>query len=140
MNVRLIIAGIAGFLVSNIGGFVFHGLILHNDYLALGSIMRTDQDAMGYLPFMLLSHLIKGFGFAWVYSKGITPGAPMIIQGVKFGIATVFLVTIPLYLVYYSVEPLPGMLVLKQMVFDSITMIAMGVVAALIIKSPAELK
>ena len=139
MNLRFVLAGIAGFLISNFGGFIFHGLLLHADYLKLGPIMRTDEDAMNYLPFMLLSHLIKGFAFAWVYSKGITAGSPAIMQGLKFGVATVFLVTIPLYLVYYSVEPLPGMLVVKQMVVDGITMIAMGVVTALIIK-PTEAK
>ena len=58
-------------------------------------------------------------------------------QGVKFGVATIFLVTIPLYLVYYAVEPMPGMLVVKQIVSDSIVMILMGIVVSMIIK-PSE--
>ena len=45
-----------------------------------------------------------------------------------------FLVTIPLYLVYYAVEPMPGMLVAKQIACDSIVMILMGVVVSMIIK------
>lgn len=134
MNVRFLIAGIVGFLISMAGGIVFHGILLHADYTALGPIMRTDAEAAGYLPFMLLSHLIKGLAFAWIYTKGLSPGAPALIQGLKFGIATVFLVTIPLYLVYYSVEPMPGVLVAKQIASDSIVMILMGIVVSMIIK------
>ena len=134
MNLRFVIAGIVGFLISMVGGILFHGILLHADYTALGPVMRSDADSAGYLPFMIASHLIKGFAFAWVYTKGLTPGAPALTQGLKFGIATCFLVAIPLYLVYYAVEPMPGILVAKQIVFDSITMILMGVVVSLIIK------
>lgn len=139
MNVKFVIAGVAGFLISLLGGFLFHGILLHADYAQLGpAMMRTDADAQGYLPFMLVSHLIKGFAFVWIYTKGVTPGASGLSQGLKFGIATVFLVPIPLYLVYYAVEPMPGMLVAKQIVFDSITMILMGLVVGLIKPSAAK--
>ncbi len=134
MNVRFVIAGIVGFLISMIGGIMFHGILLHADYVLLGPIMRTDADAAGYLPFMIVSHLIKSFAFAWIYTKGLTPRAPALMQGLKFGVATVFLVTIPLYLVYYAVEPMPGMLVVKQIVADTVVMILMGVVVSMIIK------
>lgn len=139
MNVRFLIAGVVGFLISMIGGIVFHGILLHGDYapLVASGIMRIDADGANYLPVMLISHLIKGFAFAWIYTKGLTPGTPALMQGIKFGIATVFLVTIPLYLVYYAVEPMPGMLVAKQIVSDTIVMILMGVVVSMIIKPSA---
>ena len=137
MNVKFVIAGIAGFLISLIGGFVFHGFLLHGDYAQIPNLMRTDANAMNYLPFMMASHLIKGFAFAWIYKKGLTPGVPALTQGLKYGVATVFLVTVPLYLVYYAVQPMPGMLVVKQIVSDSIVMILMGVVVAMIIKQAA---
>ncbi len=135
MNVKFLLAGVAGFLISMIGGVVFHGVLLHADYAQLGpAMMRTDADSQGYLPFMIVSHLLKGFAFAWIYKKGLTAGVPALTQGLKFGIATVFLVTVPLYLVYYAVQPMPGMLVVKQIICDSIVMILMGVVVSMIIK------
>ena|SRR5205085_7569320 len=140
MNTKLIIAGIAGFIVSLGCGFLFHGMVLHGDYAQLPNLMRTEADAQAHLPFLMLSHLIKGFAFAWIYTKGISPGVSWLSQGLKFGVATVFLVTIPFYLVYYSVEPMPGMLVAKQIVFDAITMILMGIVVSFIVKSPVEVK
>ena len=134
MNVKFLIAGIVGFLISLFGGFLFHGFILQPDYAMVPNLMRPEADQVAHLPFMLASHLIKGFAFAWIYSKGISPGKPAIGQGLTYGIATVFLVTIPLYLVYYAVQPMPGMLVAKQIVFDGIVMILMGVAVSLIIK------
>ncbi len=140
MNIRFLLAGVVGFVISMGLGMVFHGGVLHNDYAQLGSLMRPDAEAMGYLPWMIASHLIKGLAFAWIYSKGIAPGAPAVVQGLKFGIATVFLVTIPLYLVYYAVQPMPGMLVVKQIIFDGIAMVIMGVAVSLIIRRPADSK
>ena len=138
MNVKFIIAGIAIFLISLIGGIVFHGILLHNDYGQIPNLMRTDTEAMGYLPFMMASHLTKGFAFVWIYKKGLEPGIPALTQGLKFGVATVFLVTVPLYLVYYSVQPMPGMLVVKQILSDSFVMVLAGVVVSMIIKPPAN--
>ena len=137
MNTRFLIAGIAAFMVSLILGFLTHGMLLQGDYAQLPNLMRTEADAMAHLPFLLASHLIKGFAFAWVYSKGISSG-PWLNQGLRFGVATVFLVTVPLYLVYYAVQPEPGMLVVKQIVADSIAMILMGVVVAMIMKPAAS--
>ena len=140
MNVKFVMAGVAAFLVSLILGFVAHGMLLHGDYAQLPNLMRTEADAQGHLPFMLVSHLIKGFAFAWIYSKGISADAPWLSQGLKFGVATALLVTVPLYLIYYTVEPMPGMLVVKQIISDSIAMIIMGIVVALIMKPPATAK
>jgi len=132
------IAGIAGFLVSLIGGFVAHGVLLQPDYAQLPNLMRTEADAMNHFPFMLLSHAIKGFAFAWIYRQGISSGAAWLTQGVRFGIAVAFLMAIPLYLVYYAVQPMPGMLVVKQIIFDSISTVLMGIVVAFISKTSNE--
>ena len=130
---KLMIAGFFGFFVSLCGGVIFHGMILQGDYAQIPNLMRTDQDAMGYLPFMIASHLIKGFAFAWVYSQGVSGGLWMT-QGIRYGVAMCLLITIPLYLVYYAVQPMPGMLVAKQIIFDSISTLLMAFVVAFILK------
>lgn len=130
---KLIIAGFVGFIISMGGGMVFHGGVLHDDYAQIPNLMRTDADAMGYLPFMIASHLIKGFAFAWVYRQGVSDGS-WITQGIRFGIAMALLITVPLYLVYYAVQPLPGMLVVKQITFDTIGTVLMAIAIAFILK------
>jgi hypothetical protein len=50
--------------------------------------------------------------------------------------AVAVLMTIPMYLIYYAVQPWPGAVVVKQIVFDVIGVLAMGVVVALINQGP----
>ncbi|CAN5424962.1 MAG: hypothetical protein M3449_11220 [Acidobacteriota bacterium] len=135
MDKKFWIAGAAGFLVSLIFSFVAHGILLQADYALLPNLMRTEADAMNYFPFMLLSHLIKGFAFAWIYRQGISANVPWLTQGVRFGVAVALLVAVPLYLVYYSVQPMPGTLVVKQIILDSISTVLMGIVVAFIFKT-----
>ena len=40
------------------------------------------------------------------------------------------LTVIPTYLIYYAVQPMPGNIVAKQIVFDTIAMVLMGIVCA----------
>jgi hypothetical protein len=37
---------------------------------------------------------------------------------------------VPTYTIYYVVQPMPGMLVVKQIVFDGILLVALGVAVA----------
>jgi hypothetical protein len=128
------ITGIVCTLVAFLAGFVVHGLILGGDYKALPNLFRPETEAQGFFPFMILAHIMIGFAFAWIYRQGITPGQPWLIQGVRFGIAVAFLTTIPMFLIYYAIQPMPGALVGKQIVFDSIATIINGMVAAFINK------
>jgi hypothetical protein len=49
---------------------------------------------------------------------------------VRFGLAVSALSVIPTYLIYFAVQPMPGDLVAKQMVFDTIATVIMGIVCA----------
>ena len=139
MDKRIVFAGIAAFLVSFLFSFVAHGMLLHGDYAQLPNLMRTDADAMGYFPFMLLSHLVKGVAFAWVYAQGLRSGASWLDQGLRYGVAMALLITVPLYLVYYSVQPMPGSLVVKQIVLDSIGTMLMAFAVAFVFRRKSEM-
>jgi hypothetical protein len=55
---------------------------------------------------------------------------PFLGQGVRFGLAVAVVGVIPTYLIYYAVQPMPGNVVAKQIVFDTIAMVLMGIVCA----------
>ena len=40
--------------------------------------------------------------------------------------------TIPTYIIYYAVQPLPGAMVVKQIVFDTVAVVVLGVIVALL--------
>jgi hypothetical protein len=110
-------------------GFVVHAQLLGPEYAQLTTLFRTPEDAQRHFPYMLLAHLLIGIGVTWVYRQG-REAKPFLAQGVRFGLALCVLVVVPMYLIYFAVQPMPVALVVKQIVFDSIAMIVMGIVAA----------
>lgn len=137
MNTKFLIAGVAGFLVSLLLSYGVHGVLLQPDYALLPNLMRTQADAQAHFPFLLISHFVKGFAFAWIYGQGISAGVSWLTQGVRFGIAAAALIAIPMSLIYYAVEPMPGMLVVKQIVLDSVVTMVMAIVVAFVYKPKA---
>ena len=138
MNKRFLISGIAATVVFFLLGFLVHGVLLTQDYMQLKSLMRPEAEAMANMPYMVIAHILMGFAFAWIYGQGVS-GASWIAQGVRFGTAAAFLVIVPWYLIYYSIQPWPPATVAKQIIFDSIGMVIAGLVVAFINKdsSPA---
>lgn len=132
MDKRFFISGIVIGIASLLLGFVIHANLLVGDYAQLTGLFRGPEDAQKHFPFMLIAHFVLGFGFTWIYRKGVEAGKPAIGQGVRFGLAVAVLMTIPMYLIYYAVQPMPGMVVAKQIVFDVIGVILLGILAALL--------
>lgn len=119
-------------VVAFVFGFVVHGLLLGNDYKAMQHLYRTPQESQNYFHFMLLAHVLFGFAFTWIYRQGVAAGKAALGQGIRFGIAIALLMTIPTYIIYYAVQPLPGAMVVKQIVFDTIAVVLLGVIVALL--------
>ena len=136
MGGRFWISGVVMSVLFLMSGFVVHGVLLHNDYAQLPNLLRPEAEAQGYFMWMLLADVLMGFGFTWIYLKGREPGKPAVGQGLRFGIAIAVLMTIPMYLIYYAVQPWPGAVVVKQIIYDVISVLVMGVVVALINQGP----
>src|SRR3990172_3597872 len=114
MDTRFWISGAVMTVLSFALGFIVPGLLPGADYAPLaGSLFRTPEDAHGYFPFMLLAHALIGFAFTWIYRQGKTAGVTTLTQGVRYGVAIAALMTIPMYLIYYAVQPMPEALVAK---------------------------
>lgn len=134
MNKKFILSTVALFIVSMLLGFVVHGVLFGKDYLALGSLMRSQEDQMVYFKWMLLAHVFMAVGITGIYRRGIDATKPWLGQGVRFGLWVAVAVTVPMYLIYYAIQPMPFDLVLKQIVFDTIGVVIMGITAAAVNK------
>jgi len=130
MDKRFWISVVAMFVLSLGLGFVVHGTLLGTEYARLTSLFRQPPEAHAYFPWMLLAHALIAVGFTWIYRKGLEAGKPFLGQGVRFGLAIAVLMTIPTYLIYYAVQPMPGELVAKQIVYGAIAVVIMGIVVA----------
>jgi hypothetical protein len=136
MDKRFWISGVAMTIAAALLGFVIHGWLLQPDYTALGAIMRTPGDSAHYMPWMLLADAAYGFGITWIYRQGYTPANSAIGQGLRCGFAIALVSVVPMFLIYYAVEPLPGMLVVKQECFSLVEMLSLGILVAVLNPSP----
>jgi magnesium-transporting ATPase (P-type) len=130
MNAKFFVAWLVIFILWLAGGFVVHELLLGADYAAT-NLMRSEEEAQQLMVWMLIAHVIMAGAFVWIYSRG-KESRPWLGQGLRFGLAVALLAVVPIYLIYYVVQPQPGMLVVKQIVFDTILTLVVGAAVAFI--------
>ncbi len=135
MNKTFLWSVVVVFITSMILGFVVHGFLLHGDYARLPNLFRIEQDAEAHFGYLVLAHVIMAIGITWIYRQG-RENKPWLAQGIRFGLAVAVLSTIPLYLIYFAVQPLPTDLVAQQIVFDTIAMVIVGIVTAAVNRDP----
>jgi hypothetical protein len=136
MNKKFLIAWVVVFVLWMMGSYAVHGGLLENDYSQLPNLMRTEAEAQARFPLMLLAHLIMAGAFVWIYSRG-AEAKPWLAQGIRFGIAVALLGIVPTYMIYYVVQPFPGDLVVKQIVFEGLLIVILGAVVAFFYRQPS---
>jgi hypothetical protein len=137
MNKQYIIAWIVVFVVWFAGSYVVHGVLLHEDYVKLSGLFRSEAEAQQYFPLLIFAHVLLSGALVWIYARGVE-AKPWMAQGIRFGIAVALLTIVPTYLIYYVVQPMPGATVAKQIAFDSILTLILACVTAFLYRRPAE--
>ena len=122
-------AAAAVFVVGMIMGFLIHGKLLEADYRSLGPLNRSPQDAQAHFPYLLLAFVFFAIAYVWFYAKGVED-KPWIGQGLRFGVAMWLFGPVSVFLTYYAVQPLPASLVCKQIGFEFIDFLVLGMVVA----------
>ncbi len=129
MNKRFLTAWIVVFIAWMAGSFVVHGTLLHDDYMTLPNLFRPEAEAQQYFPLMLLAHVILAGSFVWIYSRGVED-TPWTGQGIRFGLAVALLTIVPTYIIYHVVQPIPGNIAVKQILFDGVLLLGLGLLVA----------
>jgi hypothetical protein len=137
MTKKLLIAWLVVFLAWMAGSYLVHGGLLHDEYAQLPNLFRTEAEAEGYFPLMILAHVILAGALVWIYSRGVE-STPWLQQGLRFGVAVAFLTIVPTYMIYFVVQPMPGRLVIKQIIFDGVLVVILGVITAALYRKPAS--
>jgi len=129
MNKKFVIAWIVLLVAWFVCSFVVHGVLLRSDYMQLTNLFRVEGEQQKYFPLMCLAHVILSGAFVWIYARGVE-AKPWLAQGVRFGVAVALLTTVPTYMIYFVVQPMPGEVVIKQIVFDGTLMVILGTIVA----------
>jgi hypothetical protein len=130
MNRQFLISGVVISLLALFFGGLVHGVLLQGEYSRLPHLMRTQEEAMGFFHFNVVAHVFFGFAFTWVYRQGLHAARSPLGQGIRFGVAVTCLMTVPMFLIYYSVQPFPGTLVAGQIAYEATANIVLGIAVA----------
>jgi hypothetical protein len=115
------------FIAANLSGFVIHAILLKKDYLPIAGYYRDPGSEK--MLFISLAYLAFAIGSVWVYTKGVEDKSWWE-QGIRFGIAMWLILTVPSFVIAYAVQPVPGMLVVKQLLFEGLDKMLLGLLTA----------
>ena len=128
MNIKKFVPTvIVVFIVANIFGFLIHAVLLKPDYMPIKGYYRPEGEEK--MLFISLAYLSFAIGSVWVYAKGVE-NKSWLGQGIRFGIAMWLVLAVPSFLIAYGVQPVPGMLALKQVLFEGVDKIVLGILTA----------
>jgi hypothetical protein len=128
MNIkRLIPTIVVVFIVANIFGFLIHAVLLKSAYMPIAGYYRPMGEEK--MLFICLAYLSFAIGSVWVYAKGVE-NKSWLGQGIRFGIAMWLILAVPSFLIAYAVQPVPGILVVKQVLFEGADKILLGILTA----------
>ena len=127
MNKKFLVAWLVVFVLYLAGGMVVHGMLLADEYMATG-LMRPEAEAQEKMHLMILAHVLMAGAFTWIYARGVE-NKPWLGQGLRFGLAVAVLFT-PVYIIYYVVQPTPGVLAVRQVAYDTILTLILGAAVA----------
>jgi hypothetical protein len=137
MDKKFFVAWLVIFVLWMVGGFVVHGTLLKQDYLGLPYLFRAEEEAMPYFYLMVIAHVLMSGAFTWIYARGIE-NKDWLGQGIRYGIAVALLAAVPIYMIYFVVQPTPSNLAIKQSVFDTIVLVILGVVVAFLYRDRVQ--
>ncbi len=136
MDRKFVVSWIVIFVAWMIGAFVVHGVLLHDDYMKLPNLFRPESEAGGLFWLMLLAHAILAGAFTWIYLRG-REAKPWVAQGLRYGVAIALLTVVPTYIIYYVVQPMPGGMAARQILFDGALIVLLGILVAWLYRNAA---
>jgi hypothetical protein len=99
---KFFIAFIATFVWIFVFGWVYHGMLMHNTYAAMSTMMRPAADVQ--FPILVLGQIVMAFFFTLIFVRGFGSGGG-IGGGFRYGLLLALLLC-GLDLIDYAVEPL----------------------------------
>jgi hypothetical protein len=124
------------FVVSQILAVAVHGFLLASDYAPFyGTLLRAGAA----WPMLLLpvAHLCFISTLVWVYSRLRLEGSQTV-QGLKLGLVGWMMGQAPLWLIWYAEQPWPGVLVVKQLGYELVSSLVIGLAIAAVARQSAS--
>ena|SRR3989338_7824624 len=133
MNMKkFAVTGVVVFVALWITEFVFHGMLMKDQYAATAQLWRPESEMGAYFPFMIIGQLVTAFLFTAIFIHGYKgKGAA---EGVRYGILMGgFMAGFNLSM--YAVAPWTPGLLLCWTVFGFVQSAFLGVICTFVYKA-----
>jgi hypothetical protein len=139
---RVAAAGIAVFVLSNVGAVVVHGFLLAADYAPYyGTLLRSMGTADGQpawqFAFLPVVHLSFTIGLVWLFRAARADDDGWTARALKLGVMAWLIGPAPMWLLWYAEQPWPGTIVLKQLPYEFAVAILLALTAGAILRPRA---
>jgi hypothetical protein len=94
MDKRFWISGVVLTIVWMILAYIVNWVLLKTQF-DMTNLFRSDAEQMRHVGWLVLADLLIGFSLTWIYRQGNTT-APVLGQGLRFGIAVAALAVVPI--------------------------------------------
>ncbi|HXD30008.1 MAG TPA: hypothetical protein VN643_02750 [Pyrinomonadaceae bacterium] len=128
-KVRLVVTILVVFVLANFTGMFIHAIWLKQDYLAVAQLYRPDDQIK--MPFIVLGYLSFAVAAVLAYGWGVEE-KPVLGQGLRYGLILFFILAVPSFFIAYAVQPVPAVLMSKQVLAELVNKVLIGVVIALL--------
>jgi hypothetical protein len=128
---RIFVAMIVAFILMAGLGTLIHAFLIAADYNTVPQLYRDTAHTPFYLIFV--AYAAFAIGFVWIYAKGVEDGPP-VMQGLRFGFLAWLFAKLPGFVIAYATQPLPSIVLLKQLGYELIATLIIGVVVAMIVR------
>ena len=133
---RVILAFAVSLVIYTMSNFVIHAVLLQPLYQQTPQLLRTPQDGVAHMPFLLLSFVIFTLPFVWMYGRGVEAKG-WLGQGLRYGVAIWLIATVARYLTYFAIQPWSATVVAAQVGLELIATLLLSVVLAALYRKPA---
>ena len=136
-NGRIALAGLAVFLLNQVGAVLVHGFLLANDYAPFeGTLLRANGDGTPDWQFIFLPvrHLSFTIGLMWLFRIAREERAAWVARALKLGVISYLIGPGPMFLIWYAEQPWPGALAAKQLGYELVIALALALVAGAMLR------
>ena len=131
---RFILTVVVIFIFANVTGFLIHAMLLGPEYAKLPNLFRAKDNVQ--LFWINVAYVAFAIGATWIYAKGVEANRPWLGQGLRFGIAIWLVLAVPSFMIAYAVQPVPVNLMLKQVGYEFVNKLLIGIVIAALYRKP----
>ena len=133
MNIkRYILGSLAVFVFIYLAEFVFHGMIMADNYSQHADIIRADEDALAHMGYMAAGFVVMAFGFCFVFIQGYKGTG--VAEGIRFGLYVMLAFGLSTKLINHAVFPYPVDWIYLTTLGEGIIYMAAGALIASIYK------